>query len=46
MELTKEILLGYPTTQRGYPTAPGSHIPAWNTGALCASVIADKITVN
>eukprot|EP00913_Durusdinium_trenchii_P021438 g20148.t2 len=36
VELTKEILLGYPTTQR-FPDAPGSHVPAWNTGALCAA---------
>ncbi len=33
--LTREILLGFPTTQRGFPTAPDSYIPAWNTGALC-----------
>ena len=36
--LTREILLGYPTTQRGFPTAPDSYVPAWNTGALCRLV--------
>lgn len=25
---------------------PGGHVPAWNTGALCAAVVADKITLN
>ena len=38
MTLTREILLGYPTTQRGFPTAPDSYVPAWNTGALCRLV--------
>lgn len=46
VKLTREILLGYPTTQRGYHTAPDSYVPAWNTGALCAAVIADKVTVH
>eukprot|EP00435_Cladocopium_sp_Y103_P029599 s638_g7.t1 len=45
VKLTREILLGYPTTQRGYHTAPDSYVPAWNTGALCAAVIADKIWI-
>eukprot|EP00438_Fugacium_kawagutii_P006824 Skav227022 [mRNA] locus=scaffold456:179512:194390:+ [translate_table: standard] len=44
--LTREILLGYPTTQRGYETAPDSYVPAWNTGALCAAVIADSVNVH
>jgi len=43
--LTKEILLGYPTTQQ-FPTAPGEYEPAWNTGALCAAVKASKISIN
>mmetsp|Transcript_52315 Transcript_52315/g.83523 ORF Transcript_52315/g.83523 Transcript_52315/m.83523 type:complete len:633 (-) Transcript_52315:73-1971(-) len=46
VKLTREILLGYPTTQRGYHTAPDSYLPAWNTGALCAAVIADKVNVH
>lgn len=46
VKLTREILLGYPTTQRGYKTAPDTYVPAWNTGALCAAVIADKVNVD
>jgi len=44
--LTREILLGYPTTQRGFPTAPDSYVPAWNTGALCAAVVADEVNIH
>ncbi|CAJ1386832.1 unnamed protein product [Effrenium voratum] len=41
--LTEEILLGVPAKQPYWPTPKGSHV--WNTGAICASVTADQITV-
>ncbi|CAJ1386830.1 unnamed protein product [Effrenium voratum] len=43
--LSKRMLLGWPAAQRGYPTRAGASW-TWNTGAICASVTADQITVD
>jgi len=42
--LTKEMLLGWPTSQPDAPPTPGMY--TWNTGALCASITADQITMH
>lgn len=44
VKLTKEFILGWPTSQPYAPETTGPY--TWNTGSVCGSITADQITVD